>query len=133
MFDLFCARNFTKIRHITILGPNLATFLIFSRCTISNIIFMVDELDLLWMPNFIAWEYTSFLGPSFPGMRELILNLMSNVSYLAVILGFLVVTACYLLVTGCYLEVLVVTAHHPSLLLVPTFSINEKGLQTWVC
>ena len=54
------------------------------------------------MPNFIAWEYTSFLGPSFPGMRELILNLMSNVSYLAVILGFLVVTACYLLVTGCY-------------------------------
>ena len=82
------------------------------------------------MPNFIALEYISFLGPSFPGMRELILNLMSNVSYLAVILGFLVVTACYLLVTGCYLEVLVVTAHYPSLLLVPTFSINEKGLQT---
>ena len=78
------------------------------------------------------WEYISFLGPNFPGMRGLILVLMSNVGYLAVILiffgGYLVVTALYLMVTTCYCSLLMVTARHRSLLLVPTFSINDIRL-----
>ena len=41
----------------------------------------------------------SFLGPNSPGMRGLILVLMLNVCYLAVILIFLVVTWWLLLVT----------------------------------
>ena len=63
------------------------------------------------------WEYISFLGPSFPGMRGLILVLMSNVCYFAAILVFLVVTARY-----CSLPV--VTARYRLLLLIPTYSIN---------
>ena len=81
------------------------------------------------------WEYISFLGPNFPGMRGLILALISNVCYLAVILilfgdylvvtaRYLVVTACYLVVTGGYYSLLVVTARYRSSLLVPTFSMN---------
>ena len=41
------------------------------------------------------WECISFLGPNFPEMRGLIFVLMSNVSYLAVILIFLEVTGGY--------------------------------------
>ena len=46
------------------------------------------------------WENILFLGPNFPGMRGLILVLMSNVCYLAVI--FILVIACYLVVTAGY-------------------------------
>ena len=53
---------------------------------------MIKDLDLLGVPNFIALEYVSFLVPNFPGMRGLILVLMPNVCYLAVILIFVVVT-----------------------------------------
>ena len=67
---------------------------------------MINELNLLWAPNFIALEYISFLGPNFPGMKRLILVLISNVCYLIVILIFLVVTwlvtACYLVATAGY-------------------------------
>ena len=59
------------------------------------------ELDLSWVPNFIALAI-SFLGPNFPGMRGLILVLMSDVCYLAVILIFLVIAAHYLVVTAGY-------------------------------
>ena len=58
---------------------------------------------------------------------------MSNVCYLVAILIFLVVTARYLVVTARYLAVtggycslLVITARYRSLLLVLTFSMNEK-------
>ena len=57
----------------------------------------------------IQWEYISILGPNFPRMGGLILVLMSNVCYLAVILIFLVVTAHYLVVTGGYWWLLLVT------------------------
>ena len=59
-------------------------------------------------------HFIAFLGPDFPGMRGLILALMSNVCCLAVILIIFVVTARYLVVTGGYC----------SLPLVPTFSMN---------
>ena len=63
-------------------------------------------------------------------MRGLILALMSNVCYLAVILIFLVVTARYPVATsdscslpGGYCSLLVVITRYRSLLLVPTFSV----------
>ena len=87
--------NFIKIRHIAILRPNLLPKYNFgSRSAISNI-FMINELDLLLVPNSIALGYISFLGPEFPRMRGLIHVLMSNVCYLALILIFLVVTCSY--------------------------------------
>ena len=45
------------------------------------------------------WEYICFLGTHFPGMKGLILVLMLNVCYLAIILIFLVVTWWLLLIT----------------------------------
>ena len=65
-------------------------------------------------------------------MRRLILILMSNLCYLAVILIFLVVTALYLMITIGYYSLpggycsLVITTRYRSLLLVPTFSMNVK-------
>ena len=66
-------------------------------------------------------------------MRGLILVLISNVCYLAVILIFLVVTDRYLVATavttryvvvaGGYCTLSVVTARYRSLLIVPTFSM----------
>ena len=47
----------------------------------------------------------SFLGPNFPGVRGLVLVLMSNVCYLVVLLIILVVTWWLLLVTWCLLLV----------------------------
>ena len=68
-------------------------------------------------------------------MKGLILALMLNVCYLAVILIFLVVTACYLMVTvhylvvtGSYFLLLVVTTSYCLLLLIPSFSMNELNL-----
>ena len=75
-----------------------------------------------------------FLGPNLPEMNGLILFLMLNLCYMAVILNFLVVTwctahylvvvtasycnACYVVVNGIYCLLLLIT------LLVPTFSMN---------
>ena len=65
----------------------------------------------LVMPN-------SFLGPNFPRMRGLILVLMSNVYYLAVILtflgGYLVVTARYCSLLGVDWWLLLVGARYCS-------------------
>ena len=61
---------------------------------------MINELDLLWLPNFIALGIYFIFGTNFRGMRGLILVLMSNVCYLAVIL------------TACYWWLLLVTALH---------------------
>ena len=69
-------------------------------------------------------------------MRGLILILVSNICYLAVILvffgGYLVVTAHHLVVTACYCSLpggyyslVVVTARNHSLMFVPTFSMND--------
>ena len=131
MFNLFWVSNFIKIRHIAILRPNLPKYNFRSRSAVSNIIFMINELDLLSVPNFIALGYISILGPNFPGMRGLILVLMSNVCYLAVILIFLWLLGgycslssgyCWLLLITWWL--LLVTGGYSSLLLVSTFSMN---------
>ena len=67
------------------------------------------------------WKYISFLGPNFPGIRGMILALMSTVCYLAITFiffgGYLVVTARYLVVTACY----------RSTLLLSTFSMNARN------
>ena len=69
------------------------------------------------MPNSIALRVYLIFGNNFPGMRGLILVLVPNVCYLAVIFfgGYLVVTARYLVVTARYF---VVTACYWWLLLV---------------
>ena len=74
------------------------------------------------------WEYISFLGPNFPGMRGLILVLMSNVCSLAVNLIFLVVTARYLLANTRYCSLL---GGYCSLLLIPTFSMDDFSKLLW--
>ena len=45
------------LEHIAILRPNLPKFLISGQdLQFSNIKFNINELDLLWVPNFIALE-----------------------------------------------------------------------------
>ena len=73
MFSLFRLPDFIKIRHIAILRPNLSKCNFGSRSAISNIMFMINKLDLLSVPNFVALGYISFLRPNFPGMKGLIL------------------------------------------------------------
>ena len=123
--------NFIKIRHIVILRPNLPKFLILGQ-------YQQFQISYLWLRNLTCsdyqilwhWEHISFLGPNFPGIRRLMLALMSNVYHLAVILIFLVVTACYLVVTaryclllGGYWWLLLIPAHYCSFpLLVWTFT-----------
>ena len=64
------------------LGPNLAKFLISDQHSqFSNIIFKINELDLLWEPYFI-------FGTKFFWNEGLIFVLMSNVCYLVLILFF---------------------------------------------
>ena len=83
----------------------------------------------------LNWEYILFLWPNFPGMRVLMLVLMSDMFYLSINLvffgGYLVVTARYLVVSAgyCslpdgYCSLVVVTASYRSLLLVATFSMK---------
>ena len=114
---------------------------------VSNRFWSSHIISYLWLINLTYseceisehWGYISYLRPNLPGMRGLILVLMSNVCYLAIILIFLVVpwwlllvncwlllvTARYLVFIGGYCSLLVVTARYRSLLLVPTFSMNE--------
>ena len=68
---------------------------------------------------------SSFLGPNFSGMRGLILALMLIVCYLTVILIFWWLLGSYCLVLSGYCLLLVVTGRYHSLLLLPTFSMNE--------
>ena len=93
-------------------------------------------ISYLWLTDVTCSEcqisqHISFLGPNFPGVRGLILALMSNMCYFAAILIFLLVTARYLVVAarycslpGSYCSLLVVTARYRLLLLAPTFSMN---------
>ena len=130
MFSLLWVPNFIKIKHIAIFRPNLLKYNSGSRSAISNIIFMIKELDLLSVPNFIALQYISFLGPNFHGMRRLILYvecvfLDRNFHFLG---GYYSLFSCYcwlllvpwwlLLVTGGRCSLSLVT-------LVPTFSMND--------
>ena len=88
---------------IAILRPNLPKFLIAGQDPqFSNIIFKNNELDLLWVPIFIALEIYFIFGTKFFWNEGLILVLMSKLYYLVVILIFLVVTGRYMVVTLCY-------------------------------
>ena len=107
------------MEHIAILRPNMPKFLISVQDPqFSNIRFKINELDLLWVPNFLALEIYFIFGTTFFWNDRLILVLMSNVCYLVVILIILVVT-CWLLLVTYWL--LFVTWW---LLLVPIFSMN---------
>ena len=72
----------------------------------------------------LHWEYILFLWPNFPGMRVLVLVLMSDMFYLSINFDFLVVTAGYCSLPDGYCSLVVVTASYRSLLLVPTFSMK---------
>ena len=116
MFSLFRLPDFIKIRHISVLRPNLSKWNFGSRSAISNIIFMINKLD--WFS--VHWDIFHFCDQIFVRWGDwYFFNV--NVCYLARILFFLVVTWWLLLVT---LWLLVVTTRHRSLLLVPTFSMN---------
>ena len=117
------------MEHIAILRPNMPKFLISVQDPqFSNIRFKINELDLLWVPNFLALEIYFIFGTTFFWNDRLILVLMSNVCYLVIILIILVVTWWLLLVTYWLLFVtwwlLLVTVHYWWLLLVPIFSMN---------
>ena len=118
-----------------------------------SIIFKINELDLLWVPNFIAMRMYFIFGTKFSwnkGIDTCQIDLMSNVCSLVVILiffgGYLVVTARYLVVTaryyslpgarylvvtGGYCSLLAFTSRYRSLLLVPTFSMNQRRLELY--
>ena len=88
---------------------------------------MINELDLLWVPNFIALEIYFLFGTKFSWNEEIgtcfnveCALLDRNSDFLG---GYLVVTHSYLKVTSHYL---VVTARYRSLLLVPSFTMDEK-------
>ena len=108
--------------HIAILRLNLTKFLISGQDQqFPNIIFKINKLELLWVPNFIALGIYFIFGTKFFWNVGLILVLMSNMCYLVVILiflWFLVVTAHYCSLLGGYC----------SLLLVPTFNMNSRKL-----
>ena len=103
MFDLFWVTNFIKIGHIAILRSNMLKFFFSGQDP-------QFQISYLWLTNLTCsdcqiskhWKFISFLGPNFPGIWILILALMSNLCYLAVILVFLVVTRWLLLVTVQY-------------------------------
>ena len=86
---------------------------------------MINEPDLLRLPNFIALGIYFIFGTKFPWNEGT--DTCFNVEFVLIgrdfyFLGsYLVVTARYLVVTARYL---VVTARYRSLLLVPTFSMN---------
>ena len=99
MFDLFWVPNFIKIGHVAILRPNLPKCLISGQGPKFQISYLW-LLDLLLLLKFHSiGNIFHFWVLNFPGSRGLILVLLSNVCYLAVILIFLVVTWCLLLFT----------------------------------
>ena len=98
---------------------------------------MINEFDLLRVPNFIALGIYFLFGTKFSWNEgidtcfnvEFVL-LDRNFDFLG---GYLVVTARYLVVTtgycslpGGYCSLLVVTTRYRSLLLVPTLSMNNS-------
>ena len=77
---------------------------------------MINELDLLWVPNFIALEY--ILGTKFSWNE--VVDTCFNVEYVLLcrnfdfLGGYLVVTARYLVVTPRYWWLLLVTVRYCS-------------------
>ena len=65
----------------------------------SNIIYKINELDLLWVPNFISLEINFIFWTKFSWNEEIDTFLMLNVCYLVVGFIFLAVTLWLLLVT----------------------------------
>ena len=150
MFDLFWVSNFIKIGHVAILRPNVKfhknrTCCNFETKSVAKYLISGQgpqfQISYIWLTNLTCSEFQilysiveciSFLRPNFPGMRGLILVLVSNVCYLTVILIFLVVTWWLLLVTWLLLVVnarywwlLLVTAHYcsfPLLVWAPHFA-----------
>ena len=104
-----------------------------------HIIFMINELHLLWVPNFIAIGIYFLFGTKFSWNEETDTCFNVECVLLERNFDFLGCTARYLMVTtgycslpcgycslSCgYWSLLVVTARYRSLLLVPTFSMNE--------
>ena len=110
MFNLFWVPNSIKIKRIAILRPNLPKILISGQDPqlLNNIklICMINELDLLWMTNFIALGIYFIFGTkcSWNERIDTCLNVECvlfghNFDFLGI---YLVVTARYLVVTGCY-------------------------------
>ena len=99
---------------------------------------MINELDLPWVTNFIAFGHG--LGVYFIFVDKFSWNEEIDTfnvecvlfglkfdflgGYLVVTARYLVVIACYCSLSGGYCLLLVVTARYRSLLLVPTFSVN---------
>ena len=105
---------------------------------------MINKLDLLWVPNVIALGIYFIFGTKFSWNEgidtcfnvECVLrgrNFDSLGGYLVVTARYLVVSAGYCSLPGDYRSLLVFTARYRSLLLVPTFSINESTfkLRSW--
>ena len=78
-----------------------------SRSAISNIMFRINEFDLLWGPNFIALAIYFIFGTKFTwnegidtcfNVEGVLLGL--NFDFFR---GYLVITACYLVITARYL------------------------------
>ena len=100
-----------------------------------HIIFMINELYLLWVLSFIALEIYYLFGTKFSWKEET--DTCFNVECVLLgckfdfLGGYLVATARYLIITTGYCllpdgdySLLVVTARYHSLLLVSTFSMN---------
>ena len=99
---------------------------------------MITELDLLWVPNFIALGIYFLFWAKFSwndgidtcfNVEYVLLGRNFNFlgGYLVVTARYLVVTVRYLVVTSGYSSLLVVNAHYRSLLLAPTFSVNATN------
>ena len=103
-----------------------------------HIILMINELHLLWVPNFITLGIYFPFGTEFSWNEEthtcfnverVLLGRNFDVlgGYLVVNVRYLMVTTGYWSLSGGYSLLLVVTARYHSLLLVPTFSLNGSG------
>ena len=88
---------------------------------------MINELDLLLLPNFILLGMYFISGTKFSWNE----GIDTYFNVLAVFLIFLVVTLRYLVVLVTW-WLLVVTARYRLLLLVPNFSMNESPC-CWEC
>ena len=91
-----------------------------SRSSISNIISMINELDLLWLPNFIALGIYLVFGTKFSWNEGI--DTCFNVEYMLLGCDFDFLAGYCLLPSGYWL--LFVTAHYHLLLFAPTFSMN---------
>ena len=111
----------------------------------SNITFKINKLDLLWVLNFIALRIYFIFGTKFSwnegidtcfNVECVLLSRNFNYfgGYLVVTARYLAITARYCLLPGGYCSLLVVTARYCSVLLVPTFSMNnfENRSYFWI-